>query len=711
MNVLLVSPEPFLEVRGTPLNVYQMCRALLEAGHEVHLATYPIGDDVRLPGLALHRSPRLPGISRIPIGFSFRKVMLDALLAPQVWLLMARQRFDVVHAVEEAVFFCLPAARLTRTPLIYDLDSHISDQLGYTGAIGNRRILAGIRALERHALGRARCVITVCRSLSEFVRSESPGATIFQIEDCPLEESLRDPDPERVQRLRRELDLEGRRVVLYTGNLEAYQGLDLLLEAMARLAEDRPDAVALLVGGEPDQVEVVRARARALRPEPRVVLAGKQPPTTMPEYMALAEVLVSPRREGRNTPLKIFTYMASGKPIVATDLETHTQVLDPRTAVLVPPTAEGLAAGILRVLQDPPLARSLARAARERVERDYSYAAFRRKIEEVYRFAARGAAGHAGRTPPHPNGPPPGRAVPDEDDPRIGTAAPDWRLEIFRKSVLKQAKLREALRMLGPTSGKECLDLGSGNGTISLLLRRTGGRWRSGDLGEGAVESIRDLVGSQVVRVDGAALPFEDGSLDLVLVLDMLEHVRTDRELLAEVARVLRTSGAVVLHVPHARRFAPLRRLRDGLGLTDAWHGHLRPGYTLAELRALLPPELRVAAVRSYARFFSELLDTALNAAYARKRQSAVGAGAAAGAGAPTPAEGEGGTVTETDFERNRKAFRLLSWTYPALWLFSKLDLLIPFSPGSLLLVRAEKILPGPPVPPVDAPRSGGPRR
>src|SRR5438876_157247 len=69
-----------------------------------------------------------------------------------------------------------------------------------------------------------------------------------------------------------------------------------------------------------------------------------------------------------------------------------------------------------------------------------------------------------------------------------------WALALFRRSVLKQRKLAEIVAMLGPTEGLRCLDLGSDNGVVSLLLRRRGGRWASADLTAEAVASIRELV-------------------------------------------------------------------------------------------------------------------------------------------------------------------------------------------------------------------------
>jgi glycosyltransferase involved in cell wall biosynthesis len=100
--------------------------------------------------------------------------------------------------------------------------------------------------------------------------------------------------------------------------------------------------------------------------------------------MGMGSVLVSPRLHGGNTPLKLFSYMWSAVPIVATNLPTHTQVLDPTSAVLCPATPQGFAAGILDVLDDPARFATLGVAARARVSRDYSRDAFRRKLLAAY---------------------------------------------------------------------------------------------------------------------------------------------------------------------------------------------------------------------------------------------------------------------------------------------------------------------------------------
>ncbi len=252
--------------------------------------------------------------------------------------------------------------------------------------------------------------------------------------------------------------------------------------------------------------------------------------------------------------------------------------------------------------------------------------------------------------------------------------AEPWALQLFRKSVLKQCKLAEIEAQLGATAGRRCLDLGSDNGVISLLLRRRGGEWASADLTDEAVTSIRSLVERDVHLFDGRRLPFADASFDSVVVVDMLEHVPDDAALAVELARVTRPGGQLVINTPHLKRTL-LRRLRHALGQTDAKHGHLRPGYTPDDLRRLFGAAFELRAPRTYSRFFSELVDTAINFAVERagKRGSA-----------------KGMVVTGDDLARNRKLFRLYALVYPFVWALTRLDALVPTS-GYMLIASATR--------------------
>jgi ubiquinone/menaquinone biosynthesis C-methylase UbiE len=255
------------------------------------------------------------------------------------------------------------------------------------------------------------------------------------------------------------------------------------------------------------------------------------------------------------------------------------------------------------------------------------------------------------------------------------TERQEWPIALFRRSVLKQRKLRELQGMLGATAGLRCLDLGSDNGVISLLLRRGGGDWASADLTEEAVSSIRDLVGSDVHLVRGDALPFPDASFDRVAVVDMLEHVPDDGAFVAELARIVRPGGTLVVNTPHLKHTA-LKRLRDRLGLTDEAHGHLRPGYTAGAVRALLEAGGRFGMEEhhTYSRFFSELVDTALNAVLARLGKKG---------------SSKGMVVTGSDVKKHRRLFFAYSAIYPFIWAVSRLDVLLPWASGYMLIARS----------------------
>ena len=253
-------------------------------------------------------------------------------------------------------------------------------------------------------------------------------------------------------------------------------------------------------------------------------------------------------------------------------------------------------------------------------------------------------------------------------------------LRLFRRSVLKQAKHRQIASMIGGTESKTCLDIGGDNGVISLLLRQQGGTWYSADLDATTVEAIRALVGERVFQIDGLRTPFPDRTFDLVVIIDFLEHIATDREFLRELGRTLKPGGTLVVNVPHLKPRSLLNRLRHALGLTDERHGHVRPGYTRPQLEALLRPEFVVQEARTYSRAFSETVDTLLSYAYERLRR---------GRRTGVQDSRKGTVVTRAEMAGHRKEFALLSVLYPALWTFSALDRLLFLQEGYKLILRA----------------------
>jgi glycosyltransferase involved in cell wall biosynthesis len=372
VKILMIAPEPFFEPRGTPFSEFHRIRALIELGHTVDLVTYPFGKDVTLPGLRVFRAMRPPFIKDVRIGPSLAKIPLDALLTLTVIRRALADRYDAVHSHEEGSFIGVVLAAALGVPHLYDMHSSLPQQLT-NFAFSRSRVLRRIfEVLERFVIKRSRVVIVICPHLEETVRTIDRVVPTVLIENSPGSGDT--PIAGSGDRIRQQLGLSGATpMVLYTGTFEAYQGLDLLFAAGSYVLQRRPDVKFVLAGGRPDQVEAARAAARAAGLGEAVVFAGQRPADEIPAFLDAADALVSPRSSGTNTPLKIYQYLRSGRPIVATRLLTHTQVLDDEVAYLSAATAEGFGAAILEALADPERARAVGDRARQLAETKYSY--------------------------------------------------------------------------------------------------------------------------------------------------------------------------------------------------------------------------------------------------------------------------------------------------------------------------------------------------
>ena len=312
----------------------------------------------------------------------FAKVPLDIALAVTAIRQALRHRYDLVHSHEEGSAIGVGLAALLRVPHLYDMHSSLPQQLSNFAFSRSRSLRALFTVLERFVIRRSRVIVVICPHLQETVRAIDPGARTVLIENAP---GAGDGAAHRSgQAVREELGLSpSTPIVLYTGTFEAYQGLDLLLAAARRVHDTHPNVRMLLVGGNADQVARLREKAKSQGLGECVLLVGERPAEEIPAYLEAADVLVSPRSTGTNTPLKIYQYLRAARPIVATRLLTHTQVLTDEVAILTEPTPEAFGEGIVRALADPALARRLADQARTLAETRYSYDAYLDRTREA----------------------------------------------------------------------------------------------------------------------------------------------------------------------------------------------------------------------------------------------------------------------------------------------------------------------------------------
>jgi len=387
----MIAPEPFFEPRGTPFSILNRLASLGRLEVKVDLVTYPIGIDPGLEKVTIHRSLRVPGIHRVPIGFSLRKVLLDVFLLFKACRLLRKNRYDLIHTHEEAGLVGSWVAGRYGVRHLYDMHSNLLEQMRKSLLFrwGPLRWLGD--SLQRGAVKRADAVITICPELQTYVHHVAPGVPAALIENT-FDLFAETEGHGDARALRERLRIGNGPVLLYTGTFEPYQGLELLVQAAPIVAARHPDARFVLVGGTPSQVRRVRSAAAASGAGDRFILTGTVAAQEIPAFIALAEVLLSPRRQGTNTPSKIYTYLRSGKPIVATNLETHTQVLHSDVAVLTDATPEAFADGIVGLLEDPGRRRQLGENARAFAAEKYDVSRYHESLRRIYRTVARGNA-------------------------------------------------------------------------------------------------------------------------------------------------------------------------------------------------------------------------------------------------------------------------------------------------------------------------------
>ena len=359
MKILMIAPEPFFEPRGTPFSEYFRIKALAALGHTVDLVTYPFGQDKEIPGLRIFRCWRPPWIRAVKTGPSPAKLILDFFLFLKVLRRLFVGKYDLIHTHEEGNIMGVACQKLTGIPHLYDMHSSLVQQMENFQFTRSRIVIRLFRIIESISLKNAAAVIVICRALYDHAAAITAATKLTLIENF-MDDRPAASDQEKLLRLKREVNPDGKKIVMYAGTLEPYQGIPLLLDSLNLLSDDFR---LVLIGGKAHQVQELGRRLQTLGLDKRVLLLGQKSAAEIPYYLQTADILVSPRTLGTNIPLKIYSYLASGVPVVATDLPTHTQTVTPDLAILAAPDPGPFAAGI--DLAAGPQGRKVAGQARE----------------------------------------------------------------------------------------------------------------------------------------------------------------------------------------------------------------------------------------------------------------------------------------------------------------------------------------------------------
>jgi 2-polyprenyl-3-methyl-5-hydroxy-6-metoxy-1,4-benzoquinol methylase len=258
-----------------------------------------------------------------------------------------------------------------------------------------------------------------------------------------------------------------------------------------------------------------------------------------------------------------------------------------------------------------------------------------------------------------------------------------WQLAMFKRSLKKQLKLNALLNFVNPSDEDRCLlvTCGDNNGALNWYFRERGGQWTWADLQDENIDQMESLLCENVHLASEHHLPFEDGTFDLIVSIDVLEHLQDDQPFLSELARIVKPGGSAVVTVPNGDTRLLANKIKLAVGMRPEIYGHTRAGYTIDELsHAVQSSGLFIIGKSGYSRFFTEMIELVINFGFvfmlAKKR------GRAEGQIAPTKA---------TELKTHGAAYKLYSLLFPILKMLSKLDILLPASTNNAVIVAGRK--------------------
>ena len=389
--VLFIAPQPFFQARGTPIRVRFDVQALAELGFAVDLLTLPCGEDVAIPGVRIVRAANPFALADMPIGPSFWKAVYDLILFWHAWRLAAQNSYQVVHCIEDAGVIGLVLQRVRRCSLVYEKHS---DPASYEGGLLRNLMMLLYRKVEAQVIRQAAAVVTG-PALAPLTRAIADHERVYGI--CSTPSTIREADPQATAAIRRRLQrADGDVLVTYIGSFAAYQGIELMFQAIPLVVREQPEARFVVIGGAADEVERWRRWLAGENAGAAVLFIPHVAPDDVPDYLAASDVLLSPRLAGSNPPLKHLDYLKANRAIVATDTAGNRFYLDPTVALLTAARAPDFAAGIVQLVADPELRSDLAGNGRRRIEGSYSYPELKRGLQACYADLQRRLAAERG---------------------------------------------------------------------------------------------------------------------------------------------------------------------------------------------------------------------------------------------------------------------------------------------------------------------------
>lgn len=382
LRVLMLAPTPYFADRGCHVRIYEEARTLTRLGHQVCIVTYHLGRD--MPGVTTVRIPRIPWYTKLEAGPSWHKPYLDLLLLITAYRSARSFRPDLIHAhLHEGALVGWVLKKLLGLPLLFDYQGSLSGESLNHGFLRQKSLLHRIFVAIEGFINR--CADGIITSSGEGRRELMAD---FGIDPEKIRTLIDGVDievfkPGSRQQARQELGIAlDARVIVYLGLFNQYQGLDLLLEALAIVRDRLPDAHFLLMGF-PD--EEYRRKAARMGLDDIVTFTGRVPYGSAPLFLSAGDLAVSPKLARTEANGKLFNYMACGLPTVAFESAVNHEILAECGIYADYGSAASLAERIVSALNDRDRLANLGQQSRQRAVQVHSWQARGLDLLQAYR--------------------------------------------------------------------------------------------------------------------------------------------------------------------------------------------------------------------------------------------------------------------------------------------------------------------------------------
>lgn len=386
-SVAMVAACPFPANHGSAASIREMSDTLTEMGHNVHIVTYPIGqEDIRVRRAKVHRTAPFRPETNAKVGPSSDKFVRDFQLLRLLCRVIRNEQIDIIHSHNyEGALVGIMAKWITRRPLLYNAVNLMADELAGYRFIRPAWLAHGIaRLLDWFIPIFPDHITAVSPELRDwFVDHGVPPRKVDMVPAGIEPEMFDNPNPEKFLQ---QYQINGRPVVMYTGVLNAFQRVDYLLRAFAVALRERPEALLLVVSPLVSALheKEYKQLAAELGISRSIIWIAPHALADLPSYLALARVTVVPRPECPGHPVKLLNYMLAGKPIVSFAGGAK-GVRHLHDAWIVPNhDYDALGRGIATLLKDATLATELGANARATVLADFDWRQICPKIERIY---------------------------------------------------------------------------------------------------------------------------------------------------------------------------------------------------------------------------------------------------------------------------------------------------------------------------------------